>query len=247
MAAGFQAFTDSGVFQIDGLTPNYQLVQSMSAVSQSIRIDTAWNDKNIQYQGQFWMCSFTFSAEAPLYAFSADSGVGVSLWDANSRDGQTYTVRFITEVQTTVRFFVFSKVPVSSRGFGLQVFDGHGQLIADAASPFFRVLDVVYDAYMPANGGEGWTVEGAPNPPWQLRSYGRPVLISSMWAAHYIWGSSNSNQRLWDILEIGMVRVSGGDVSWGTQIYNGGRAPNITTFRECWRMQFMVIDGTGII
>lgn len=247
MGVGFQAFTESGVFQIDGQTPNYQLVQSMSAVSQWIGIDTVRNNANYQYHGDFWVASFTFSANMPLYAFSADAGVGISLWDAKSDDGRTYTVRFITEVQATVRLFVFSNVRPSGNRFGLQVFDQQGRLIADAASPFFRVLDVAYDAYIPANGGEGWTVEGAPNPPWQLRSYGRPVLISSMWAAHYIWGSSNSNQRLWDILEIGTVRVNGGDVGWGTRIYNGGRAPNITTFRECWRMQFMVIDGTGII
>ncbi|AIO64889.1 hypothetical protein [Burkholderia oklahomensis] len=244
MGVGFQAFTESGVFQIDGTTPNYQLVQSMSAVSQLIRIDTVWNDKNIQFQGQFWVCSFTFSAEVPLYAFSADAGVGVSLWDAKSGDGRTYTVRFITEVQATVRLFVFSKAPVSGRGFGLQVFDGQGQLIADAASPFYRVLDVIYDGYM---RGTGWTVEGAPSPQWQQRSYDRPVLISGMWPAHYIWGSSNTNQRLWDVLEISAVRVSGGSVSWGTLLYNGGRGPNITTFCECWRYRFMVLDGTGII
>lgn len=44
MTAGFQAFTDSGVLQIDGLTPNYQLVQSFTAVSQMTSVNTVYND-----------------------------------------------------------------------------------------------------------------------------------------------------------------------------------------------------------
>ncbi|KGD34781.1 putative gp60 [Burkholderia pseudomallei MSHR983] len=245
MKAGFQAFTDSGVFQIDGLTPNYQLVQRLEAVSQWITVDTVRNNKDIQYQGRYWVCSFTFSADRPLYAFSADSGVGVSLWDAmGSDDGRTYTVRFITEIQATVRLFVFSNVPATGSRYGLQVFSPNGTLIADAASPFYRVLDVIEERYL---GDTGWAVIGSPNPPWYQRAYGRPVLISGLWPAHHIWGSSNSNQRLWDILEIGTVRISGDVVSWGTRVYNGGRTPNIAAFRECWHTRFMVLDGTGIV
>lgn len=250
MDARFQAFTNSGIFQIDGATPNYQMTQSMSSVSQRARIKTVYNNgAAVQFEGEYWVVSFTFVADFPLYAFSADSGVGVSLWDAKSVDssGRLFTVRLITTVQSTVRFFVFSKTPVSGGNYGLQVFDERQQLIADALIPFYRVLDVISDAYMPANGAEGWTVEGAPNPPQQSRSYGRPVLISGMWPAHYLWGASNTSQKLYDVLEISSVSVANGTVTWGTALFNGGRAPNVTTFRECWRSRFMVIDGTGII
>lgn len=245
MGVGFQAFTDGGVFQIDGLTPNYQLIQRLEAVSQQTTVETVYNNASIQYVGTYWVCSFSFTADQPLYAFSADPSVGVSLWDAKaSKDGRTYTVRFITEGQATVRLFVFSNVPATGSRYGLQVFSPNGTLIADAASPFFRVLDVIESRYM---GDTGWTVTGSPNPAWEQRAYGRPVLISGMWPSHYIWGASNSNQRLWDILEVGTVRVNGDVVSWGTRIYNGGRTPNITTFRECWHTRFMVLDGTGIV
>ncbi|WP_431820235.1 hypothetical protein [Burkholderia sp. F1] len=248
MTAGFQAFSDSGVFQIDGLTPNYQLVQSMSGVSQRTRVPTVWNDGHgRQFYGEYWICSFTFAADEPLYAFHADPGIGVALWDAGALDGngRQFTVRLITTQQAMVRFFVFSKVPASSSNFGLQVFDERGSLIADATSPFYRVLDVIQENYM--GDDLGWVVAGAPNPPDRSKSYGRPVLISALWSAHYIWGSSNSNQLLWDILEIGTVSVSGDAVTWGTRVFNGGRTPNVTTFRECWRTRFMVLDGTGIV
>ncbi|WP_081896664.1 MULTISPECIES: hypothetical protein [Burkholderia] len=248
MEAGFQAFTDGGVFQIDGKTPNYQLVQSMSGVSQRTSVQTVWNnDHKLQFYGEYWICSFTFSADEPLYAFQADPGVGVALWDTTSADGsgRLFTVRLITTQQATVRLFVFSKVPVSSSKFGLQVFDENESLIADAASPFYRVLDVIQEGYL--GNDLGWVVAGAPSPSDLSRSYGRPVLISALWSSHYIWGSSNSNQRLWDILEIGMVWVTGDTVSWGTRLFNGGRSPNVATFRECWRTRFMVLDGTGIV
>ncbi|KGS73360.1 hypothetical protein X947_5801 [Burkholderia pseudomallei MSHR7334] len=77
------------------------------------------------------------------------------------------------------------------------------------------------------------------------QSFSKSPRFSAM--NHFIWGSSNNNQRLWDILEISAVRVSGGNVSWGTLLYNGGRHPNVATFRECWHYRFMVLDGTGII
>lgn len=247
MAAGFQAFTDGGALQIDGQTPNYQLVESMSGVSQRTRVPTVWNDDHrLQFYGEYWICSFTFTADEPLYAFHADPGVGVALWDAASDgSGRLFTVRLITTQQATVRFFVFSKVPASSSKFGLQVFDERGSLIADAASPFYRVLDVIQENYM--GDDLGWTVTGAPNPQDRSKSYGRPVLISALWSSHYIWGSSNSNQLLRDILEIGTVSVTGDTVTWGTRLFNGGRSPNISTFRECWRTRFMVLDGTGIL
>ncbi|WP_175995252.1 hypothetical protein, partial [Burkholderia vietnamiensis] len=173
------------------------------------------------------------------------SNIEQDIQSRGSNFGANHTVRWVNSARAlTVRLFIFSQVPASGGNFGLQVFNPQGQLIADATTPFFRVLDVIYEEYL---SGTGWTVEGAPNPQWHQRSYDRPVLISGLWPTHYIWGSSNSNQMLWDILEIGCVRVSGGDVSWGTRLYNGGRSPNIATFRECWHSRFMVLDGTGIV
>ncbi|WP_235372419.1 hypothetical protein [Burkholderia pseudomallei] len=119
------------------------------------------------------------------------------------------------------------------------MFNERSQLIADALTPFYRVLDVVQDVYM---NGTGWTVEGAPSPQWQQRLYDRPVLISGMWPAHFIWGSSNSNQRLWDILEISAVRVSGGNVSLGDAAIQ--RRPT-SQCRNVSRMLALSIHGVG--
>ncbi|OXI39623.1 hypothetical protein CFB84_25085, partial [Burkholderia aenigmatica] len=34
---------------------------------------------------------------------------------------------------------------------------------------------------------------------------------------------------------------------WGTSLYNGGRTPNFSGFREQYHSRFMVLDGTGIV
>ncbi|QIX17311.1 hypothetical protein [Burkholderia multivorans] len=244
MTVGFQAFTDSGLFQIDGSTPNYQLTASLAAVTQQTTIDTVVNNASIQYRGTYWFCSFTFQADSPpLWAFVADGGVMVTPWKF-SRSGSIYTVQLITASQTTVRLFVYSRVTVPSSNFGMQVFDASGTLIADAFQPFCKVLDVVSDQYLP---GYGWTVEGFPLENRQSRDYGRPVAIAGMWPAHYISGSTNSNQRLWDIAEMSAVGVSGGVVTWELHRYNGGPPPNISCYRECMHSRFMVLDMTGVL
>ncbi|CAB3747512.1 hypothetical protein GQ57_38200 [Burkholderia sp. MSh2] len=244
MSVGFQAFTDSGLFQIDGSTPNYQLTASLSAVSQQTNIPTVINNASIQYTGTFWLCSFTFrSDQPPLWAFTADSGIMVTPWDFK-RDGNLYTVRLITAAQTTVHLFVYSRVPVPSSRFGLQVFSPNGTLIADASQPFCKILDVVSGQYLP---DYGWTVTRFPQGAAQTYDYGRPVAIGCMWPAHYISGSTNSNQRLWDIAEMSAVGVSGGVVTWELHRYNGGNPPNITCYRECMHYRFMVLDMTGVL
>ncbi|VWC95784.1 hypothetical protein BCO18175_03696 [Burkholderia contaminans] len=244
MSVGFQAFTDSGLFQIDGSTANYQLIASLAAVSQQTSINTVYNNASIQFTGTFWLCSFTFrSDQPPLWAFVADGGVMATPWDF-TRNGSIYTVRLITTSQTTVRLFVYARVSPAASNFGFQVFDAGGTLIADASQPFCKVLDVVAGQYL---DGYGWAVTGFPGVGTQSRSYGRPVAIACMWPAHYISGSTNSNQRLWDIAEMSAVGVAGDVVTWELHRYNGGNPPNITCYRECMHYRFMVLDMTGVL
>lgn len=238
MPAGFQAFTDTGVYQIDGRTPNYQMVQSMAADSAVGSLPLARNDAGRTFMIDLPSVTFTFSSVAgPMYAVLASGAVGITLWGAK-RNGSSYSVTFVTERPCNVRLFVFDQVPVAAGNFGLQVFDAGGRLVADSSKPFLRVLDVIFEDYM---NGVGWTAEGAPSPPWHSRSYGVPVLISAIYSVHRAWSYDPG------VVELSSIRVDGGNVSWGTALYNGGRTPNIACFREQYHSRFMVLDGTGIV
>ncbi|MDN7419510.1 hypothetical protein [Burkholderia dolosa] len=238
MTAGFQAFTDTGLYQIDGLTPNYQMTQAMAGQSANSGLHLAYNDAGIEFSATLPNVKFTFNANAgPMYGVYAAGGVGITLWNTTV-SGSTYTLTFVTEQPCTVYLFLFDRVPPASGNFGLQVFDASGRLIADSSRPFLRVLDVIYDEYMV---GTGWTVEGSPSPPWQSRAYGAPVLVSAIYSVHKAWSYSPAG------VELTSIRVTGNVISWGTTMYGGGRKPNYSGFREQFHSRFMVLDATGIV
>ncbi|WGY71961.1 hypothetical protein KEC55_19300 [Burkholderia cepacia] len=238
MPAGFQAFTDTGVYQIDGSTPNYQMVQAMSAQSVDTSLRLAVNDAGKPFNATLPSVAFTFNATAgPMYGVYAAEGVGITIWSTDV-DRTTYTLRFITERPCTVYFFQFDQVPTVSGNFGLQVFNNQGRLIADSSKPFLRVLDVIYNEYLP---GVGWDTLGAPGAAWDSRSYGVPVIVSGIYPVRQAWSYDPAG------VELSSIRVSGSTVSWGTTMYGGGRKPNWSGFREQWHSRFMVLDATGIL
>ncbi|AOI88964.1 hypothetical protein [Burkholderia pseudomultivorans] len=239
MGAGFQAFTDSGVYQIDGSTPNYQMVQAMAGQSVTTGLPFVVNDAGISFGANLPNVSFTFTSTAgPMYGVFASDGVGITIWSTEV-SGSAYTLRFVTERECTVYFFLFDRVPVASGRFGLQVFNERGDLIADSSKPFLRVLDVIFDEYFPP--GTGWVSADAPNPKWNSRTYGVPVIVSAIYPVHVGWSYSPAG------VELTSIRVSGKTISWGTTMYGGGRKPGFSGFREQWRQRFMVLDGTGIV
>ena len=238
MPAGFQAFTDTGLYQIDGRTPNYQMVQAMSGQSMNGGLHLAYNDAGREYTATLPNVKFTFNANAgPMYGVYASGGVGITLWSATVSSA-ICTLTFVTEQPCAVYLFLFDKVPPLAGNFGLQVFDGSGALVADSSKPFLRVLDVIYEEYMV---GTGWTVEGAPSPPWHSRSYGVPVLASAIYSVHKAWSYDPAG------VELTSIRINGDVVSWGTTMYGGGPRNNFVGFREQFHSRFMVLDGTGIV
>jgi len=239
MPSGFQAFTDTGVYQIDGSTPNYQMVRAMSAQSVDTSLRLAVNDAGKPFDATLPSVSFTFNATAgPMYGVYASDGAGITVWSTDV-NGTTYTLRFVTERPCIVYFFQFDQVPIASGNFGLQVFNERGELVADSSKPFLRVLDVIFEEYMPP--GTGWVSADAPNPPWHSRTYGVPVIVSAIYPVHVGWAYGPAG------VELTSIRVSGNSVSWGTTMYGGGRKPGFSGFREQWRQRFMVLDATGIV
>jgi len=242
MTAGFQAFTDTGLYQIDGQTPNYQMVQAMAAQSVTGSLPLATNDAGIAFTANLPNVSFTFNSTAgPMYGVYASGNVGITIWSTSvdTNNPNLYTLTFVTEQPCTVYFFQFDRVPPVSGKFGLQVFDDRGQLIADSSKPFLRVLDVIFEEYMPP--GTGWVAADVPNPAWKSRTYGVPVVVSAIYPVHVGWSYGPAG------VELSSIRVSGNSVSWGTTMYGGGRKPGFTGFREQWRQRFMVLDATGLL
>jgi hypothetical protein len=242
MTAGFQAFTDTGVVQIDGQTPNFQLVASYAQVLQQETLPTVYNNVGNQFSAPYWHTTFTFTANNPLFAFVADGGVMVTPWRF-SRSGNTFTAEFIGASQTAVRLYVFDNVPVVGSRFGLQVFNSAGALIADAASPFCKVIDVKSGQYVP---GTGWDASGLtmPGPGTLSQTYGVNIAIAGAWPAHYMYDVGNGSAG--ETTMTGFA-VSGGTVTWEFHTFNGTRQPHFIGFRECTAYRFMVLDMTGII
>ncbi|KGC03008.1 putative gp22 [Burkholderia multivorans] len=239
MSVGFQAFTDSGLYQIDGNTPNFQCVQSLVAVSQSTNLPVAYNDVGRWFDGTFWIATFSFTANTPLYAFAADGGVGATIWD-HQVSGNFHTIRIVTWQQTTVRFFVFDTTPPVGGNFGLQVFSATGALIADSSRPFYRVLDAIHIQYVP---GYGWNNQGVgfPHPPTESRSYGRPVLVSCPFPCHNLISGDGTYRP-----SLTLFQTGGNTVTWYQQDWMG-TPPYWVGFNETYHLHFLVIDGTGLI
>ncbi|MFM0595320.1 hypothetical protein [Paraburkholderia dilworthii] len=237
MTAGFQAFTDTGAVQIDGLTPNYQLVAALAQVTQQESIPTVFNNVGTQFYGTFWHTTFTFNASRPFFAFRADGAVLATPWKFSRVNNNTFTAEFVSASQTTVRLYIFDQVPVTANRFGLQVFDASGSLIADAANPFARVIDVVEGQYQ---AGLGWQAVGnsTPGPNPQSRVYGVPVAFGGVMAAHY---AVNDNPVI-----LSAFSANGGSIGWQFFPYLGSNSGTFVGFAEATRYRFMVLDMTGI-
>lgn len=244
MTAGFQAFTDTGLFQIDGLTPNFQLTASLAQTLQQESIPSVYNNAGTQFYVTYWHTTFQFTATNPFFAFVADGNVMVTPWKFSKTGSNTFTAEFIGASQTTVRLYVFDQVIPTANRFGLQVFDASGNLIADAANPFAKVIDIQTGQYV---GGTGYDATGTsmPGPQTTSLNYGRNVAIAGCFPAHYMSASGDSSTG--GETTMTGIAVSGGVVTWELHTFAGGRGSHWVGYREASYYRFMVLDMTGII
>jgi hypothetical protein len=238
MTVGFQAFTDTGLFQIDGQTPNLQLTATLAQVLQQESLPTVYNNAGTQFYNTYWHTTFTFNAAAPIFAFVADGGVMVTPWRF-SQNGNQYTAEFIGASQTTIRLFIFDQVPVTASRVGLQVFDATGKLIADAGVPFMKVIDVISGQYITGTGFDG-TGTTMPGPGTLNRAYGVNVAIAACWPSHYMTNSG-------DETTMSGISVAGPNITWEFHTFYGTRGSHYIGFREATAYRFMVLDMTGVI
>src|SRR5262249_30665109 len=135
MADGFKAITNTGIFQIDGQTLNFQLTNRQAGVTASTSLATVYNNVGTQFFATFQAITFTFAADSPMVAFRADDGRRVTPWKF-SRSGNVYTATFIVDAQCTVIMWVFDKSTATADNFGLKVYNSSGQLVCSAIQPF---------------------------------------------------------------------------------------------------------------
>lgn len=238
MAAGFQAWNDGNLVQIDGMTPNYQMVRRITTHTQQTSLQYVQNDPGTWYYTTRWYVQFTFTASNPLYAFVGSEGVGVTPWKF-SRNGNTFTAEFIAVSECDITLFVWDYAEPTNLGFGLQVFNEQGTLVADATTPFCRVIDVVEGTYV---DGYGWRNGGfaMPGANTQSRGYGVPVAFAGAWPAA-LCGDNNK-------LAMSAFAYSGGGMTWWLHRYmDDGYWKNFVGFADNAHYRFMVLDMTGII
>lgn len=246
MTAGFQAFNASGIYQIDGTTANYQLTQSLTQALAQTSVPTTFNNVGTQFSATYWYTKFTFTANSPLFAFIGSGNVMVTPWRFTQIGSGTYTAEFIGSSACSVTLYVFDNVAPTNNRFGLQVFNAAGTLIADAASPFARIIDVVEGQYMGAVGTSGFDATGStyPGVQTQQRAYGRNVAIAGCFPAHYMLTSGGGSG---DPTSMTGISVSGGVVTWEFHVFAGSSGDHYVGFHESSYYRFMVLDMTGII
>lgn len=243
MGAGFQAWTDSGLIQIDGLTPNYHLSQQYQTVTTQASLPTVTNNVGNQFSATYYQATFNFTGTSPLFAFWADGGQWVTPWKFQKTGDLTWQVQFISAYACNIRLFIFDLVPVQATTAGLQVFNDVGVLIADAAFPMARVIDVVDGQYL-AGAGYDATGTSMPGPGTLSRDYGKPVAVACAFPAHYLFntgdgGGGETTMSGWSF--------SGNQITWEFHTFNGTRGDHYVGYREATYYRFMVLDMIGIL
>ncbi|WP_321940067.1 hypothetical protein [Paraburkholderia sp. J8-2] len=190
MSAGFQAWTDTGLVTIDGSTPCFGLRvhQVITSSNQSI----AWGGGAASV---FYMtvpiASITFTAAAPVVAFYSPSTY-CQMIALKNNGGNSWTAQFWTQSVASIEVYVFDQTnQFAGSNYGLQVFDGSGQLIADATAPFLKPMGFISGNIF-GSTGNSFITHGYSSPnyqSWAIASAkcatAAPLAASAI--GNYIW------------------------------------------------------------
>ncbi|WP_321891683.1 hypothetical protein [Paraburkholderia tropica] len=156
MTAGFQAWTDTGLVQIDGTSQNFALRQTIGVTTGAGTVNVGKSNAGVQYTVAANVANLTITAVSPLIALYSPNAYATILRCKNNNDG-TWSLQIWSNVAASVTLYVFDQSQAaapSGPGFGLQVFDVSGRLVADARQRLARVLDIQSGNIMGA--GPGW-------------------------------------------------------------------------------------------
>lgn len=189
MPAGLQVFNDGGVYQIDGTTPNYVRTQLIGVSTSPGAVDMGRANSGVMNTNTANIANVSVVAQSPLFVLYSPNAPAAILKSVNA-GGNSWTVQIWTlSLATNLELHVFepsAALVTPGVGYGLQVFDTSGNLIADARQRFARILDVQQGNIF--NVGAGWgeftTVSS------QSQSYGYSVAKVGVGAMATPWLSS---------------------------------------------------------
>jgi len=198
VTAGFQAFTDSGLLQIDGLTPNMTLRQKIGVTTAPGTLLICWT-----YNGDAGplapVATVNFSASTPLCAVYSPGCPATIVSTTNTGPGQ-WSALIWSSSPASLDFYVFDQVPAVSApagpGYGLQVFTPAGGcgLIYDARQPPVSVL-----------GFQAGNIIGADPAGWYGGSNG--------------WPGNTSQSFSYPVSKVASAAILNAGIAYRTQYY----------------------------
>lgn len=162
--AGLQVFAQDGsnIAQIDSAVGlgNMQLRQKITQTMSFTGFLVYTIAGGQRYSSQGNNTVFNFTANSPLVVFECPGGYCAPMnWTQN---GTSFSVQVVGTASVPVTIYVFDQmanIASNVSGYGLQVFNGAGVLIADASVPFARVVGSNQGNPKYAYGSTGYTTD----------------------------------------------------------------------------------------
>ncbi|CAE6879834.1 hypothetical protein [Paraburkholderia domus] len=248
MTAGFQAWTDSGLVQIDGTTQNYALLQQFNVTTAAGAMNAGKSNANVQYTFTANIVDFTISAVAPLICLYSPNAyatilrcvsVGTNLW----------SVRLWSNTSAVIGVYIFdqsSAAAPSGLGYGLQVFDASGNLIADARQRLARVIDTQSGNINNTSPGWGqWNQVDSRTYQFSYPAVSK-IGVAAIGTA-FVSSPTGGNNNGW--YNISGLQTAGNIVNFSysyNQVGNTSHPGNNTCFGSQYDWRFMAIDLSNL-
>lgn len=238
MTAGFQAFNDGGVYQIDGTTYNLVRRQVISVTTAGGPLDMGKNNAGTMNTNTASVATVSFSAVTPLLVIYSPNRPAAIMKVLNTGSNAWQAQIWTYGANDTVELHVFDRADAaapSGAGYGLQVFDANGVLVADARQRLGRVLDVQSGNIIGA--GAGWGQWNSVDSQIQSYSYGvAKIGVGAMLTP--FTSSPNIYYRTQG------YQTNGGTISrqWHVNPINGTVPGNEVCFGSQFDWRFMAVD-----
>lgn len=249
MTAGFQAWTDSGLVQIDGMRQTYALRQTLSVTTGAGTMNAGRSNAGVQYTFNANVATFSLSASEPLIALYSPNAY-VAILKCTSSNG-IWTVQIWSSAAANVTVYIFDQALAaapSGAGFGLQVFDESGNLVADARQRLARVLDTQSGNIMGAGPGWGqWAQVDSRAYSWSYSGASKVGVAALGTACVFSPTGGGVNSTGW--YNMSGLQTSGNTVNFLYQYYQVGSAShpsNNVAFGSQFDWRFMAIDLSNL-